>query len=231
VTINPRYERPARPSRVARDAVAWLGAWSYGYDAALGVRISRDPLAEQGGLNLYGFVQNSPLNLLDPLGHSWGSIATNFAIGLAVGVVTAAVIVVAAPAIAAVATGALVAAGVAEATAAAVVTGGAAVAAIAGTGVAAANTTADVINATQTGNWDQVAYDAGNILGAAAVVGAVWNANGGDSAVGKFDSDFGGRVKSGEITPAENFTNWLATMPTEESAALAVIGAPETGPD
>jgi uncharacterized protein RhaS with RHS repeats len=30
--------------------------------------ISRDPLAEQGGLNLYAYVHNNPIKLIDPLG-------------------------------------------------------------------------------------------------------------------------------------------------------------------
>lgn len=38
------------------------------YDVALGARISRDPIAEAGGLNLYGYVGNSPTNRTDPLG-------------------------------------------------------------------------------------------------------------------------------------------------------------------
>jgi len=30
--------------------------------------MSRDPIAEKGGLNLYGYVLNDPVNLWDPLG-------------------------------------------------------------------------------------------------------------------------------------------------------------------
>jgi len=39
-----------------------------GYDAGLGRWISEDPLGEEGGLNLYGYVGNDPLGGLDRLG-------------------------------------------------------------------------------------------------------------------------------------------------------------------
>jgi uncharacterized protein RhaS with RHS repeats len=38
------------------------------YDPALGRWLSPDPLGEAGGLNLYGYVGNDPLNAWDPLG-------------------------------------------------------------------------------------------------------------------------------------------------------------------
>jgi RHS repeat-associated protein len=38
------------------------------YDADLGRRISRDPIEEFGGLNLYGYVGNNAVNIVDPLG-------------------------------------------------------------------------------------------------------------------------------------------------------------------
>ena len=38
------------------------------YDAELGRWISEDPIAERGGVNLYGYVRNRPLNWIDPLG-------------------------------------------------------------------------------------------------------------------------------------------------------------------
>jgi RHS repeat-associated protein len=38
------------------------------YDPELGRWISEDPLGEEGGLNLYGYVGNSPLMGVDPLG-------------------------------------------------------------------------------------------------------------------------------------------------------------------
>jgi len=38
------------------------------YDSNLGRWISRDPIGEAGGLNLYGYVSNNPISLFDPLG-------------------------------------------------------------------------------------------------------------------------------------------------------------------
>ena len=38
------------------------------YDADLGRWLSRDPIGEKGGLNLYGYVGNDPMNGVDPLG-------------------------------------------------------------------------------------------------------------------------------------------------------------------
>jgi uncharacterized protein RhaS with RHS repeats len=38
------------------------------YDAKAGRWLNRDPIAEKGGLHLYGFIHNSPLNNVDPDG-------------------------------------------------------------------------------------------------------------------------------------------------------------------
>ncbi len=57
---------------------AW-GLYYYGhrfYNPTLGRWLSADPLQESGGLNLYGFVSNNPLNSIDPAGlFSWGGVA------------------------------------------------------------------------------------------------------------------------------------------------------------
>lgn len=38
------------------------------YDAELGRWLSRDPIEEEGGINLYGYVGNDPMNWVDPFG-------------------------------------------------------------------------------------------------------------------------------------------------------------------
>jgi RHS repeat-associated protein len=41
------------------------------YDPSLGRWLSRDPIGEAGGINLYGYVANHPTKLIDPLGLVW----------------------------------------------------------------------------------------------------------------------------------------------------------------
>ena len=43
-------------------------AWSYESTPGRTAWLSRDPIAERGGLNLYGYVRNSPINRTDYLG-------------------------------------------------------------------------------------------------------------------------------------------------------------------
>jgi uncharacterized protein RhaS with RHS repeats len=49
-----------------------------GYDAETGRWLSRDPIEEIGGLNLYGYVVNDPLNTFDPLGQVSAKYAAQF---------------------------------------------------------------------------------------------------------------------------------------------------------
>ena len=46
------------------------GYEAYGYESVSGRAefLSRDPLGEEGGINLYGYVGNNPISKIDPLG-------------------------------------------------------------------------------------------------------------------------------------------------------------------
>jgi len=51
-----------------------MGFWGCGYETASGQRkwLNRDPIGERGGLNLYAYVGNSPINHFDPYGLAIG---------------------------------------------------------------------------------------------------------------------------------------------------------------
>src|SRR5205823_3078293 len=52
------------------------GLYYYGfrfYDPNLQRWLNRDPIGERGGINLYAFVGNSPINRRDPLGLAYGN--------------------------------------------------------------------------------------------------------------------------------------------------------------
>ena len=54
------------------------GLYYYGYrfyDPNLQRWLNRDPIAEAGGINLYGYVGNSPVNRIDPLGFQYDPYA------------------------------------------------------------------------------------------------------------------------------------------------------------
>ena len=51
------------------------------YDGFLGQWISRDPIGESGGVNLYSYVGGNPVNRLDPSGLDWLDNASNFSAG------------------------------------------------------------------------------------------------------------------------------------------------------
>ena len=64
------------------------------YDPSLGRYVSRDPLGVAGGLNLYTYVGNDPVNRADPLGLWWKTALTVVAaVAVAVAVVVAAPVV------------------------------------------------------------------------------------------------------------------------------------------
>ena len=72
VTILPGYEPEA--TRMTRDADVCLGRKTYGYDVVLGGRVCRDPIGEDGGLNLYVYVGNNPIIRIDSLGLYFGAL-------------------------------------------------------------------------------------------------------------------------------------------------------------
>jgi len=59
-------------------AISTCHSFGY-YQAEQGRWTSRDPIRETGGMNIYGFVDNSPLNKIDHLGQNpWSSFPGNF---------------------------------------------------------------------------------------------------------------------------------------------------------
>ena len=84
ITPNPP-KLPKAPSGCSTQIINDLGRsdsrslYDYGYryyHTNLGRWISRDPIGEEGGLNLYGFVSNSPICLFDVVGLSHLSAVT-----------------------------------------------------------------------------------------------------------------------------------------------------------
>jgi len=78
-SLQPRRENPPLPTAIASDAFRFstkyldeeTGLSYYGfrfYDPRIGRWLSRDPIGERGGMNLYGFVGNNAVNNIDPLG-------------------------------------------------------------------------------------------------------------------------------------------------------------------
>jgi RHS repeat-associated protein len=65
-------ENPFRFSTKYQDDETGLNYYGYRYySASLGRWLNEDPLAEAGGMNLFGFVANDSVNRIDPLGLEW----------------------------------------------------------------------------------------------------------------------------------------------------------------
>jgi RHS repeat-associated protein len=63
------FEQPMRFSTQPYDETTGLVRYSYRFYApSLGRWLNRDPIGESGGLNLYAFVGNNPVNFIDPFG-------------------------------------------------------------------------------------------------------------------------------------------------------------------
>jgi RHS repeat-associated protein len=63
-----------------------IGQYYYGYrnySPSCGRWTARDPIGEAGGMNLYGFVGNDPVNGIDPIGLQTESLAVGWGIALA----------------------------------------------------------------------------------------------------------------------------------------------------
>ncbi|MEW6429058.1 MAG: RHS repeat-associated core domain-containing protein [Thermodesulfobacteriota bacterium] len=65
------FSQPFQYSTKRYDAATGLSYFGYRYYAAgIGRWTSRDPIGERGGVNLYGYVSNDPVDWVDPLGLS-----------------------------------------------------------------------------------------------------------------------------------------------------------------
>jgi RHS repeat-associated protein len=69
------FDQPFRFSTKRYDEDTGLSYYGYRfYSASLGRWITRDPLGEAGGINLYGFVGNNAISGIDPHGLIWSYI-------------------------------------------------------------------------------------------------------------------------------------------------------------
>ena len=182
------------------------------YDASVGRWTAKDPLRFGGAqLNLYVYTGNDPINWLDPTGLDFQSAAQCFANGALYG-----------------ALGAIVVAGVRVAAASvlpvAAVTAALSLAAV----VAGSYLGYDVGVSAYNGNWDEVAYDAGSLLGGAVTVGISGRAtaeaiNGVESPPWSLSSDWSQRYNKTLGSPSDFFDTGFS--PASAGAASAVGGA------
>jgi RHS repeat-associated protein len=70
-----RYGYTGRELDSATGLMYYRARW---YDPQQGRFLSEDPIGMLGGLNLYGYVANNPLSLVDPMGLSWQSFKCGF---------------------------------------------------------------------------------------------------------------------------------------------------------
>ena len=77
-SVSQPYEYVGREGYYREGELYLLGQrW---YDSSAGRFISRDPIGEEGGVNLYVYVGNNPLNYTDPIGNFciWAGSSTKF---------------------------------------------------------------------------------------------------------------------------------------------------------
>ncbi len=200
------------------------------YDANTGRWLSRDPIGEAAGYNLFMYANNNPYNFIDPLGQSWLSVVGYFVAGVAVGAAVAAVIIVAAPIVASVGAAGLVAAGVSAATASTIATATVTTALGVGAVVGGISTANSLYNNASSGNWDCFAYTLGTLGGGIIVGGAGGgrylannlNPSGVRSSVppswNPFTADKGyGYVRNPNLPFYQDFYNLMGTGPTPSS--------------
>jgi len=65
-----RYQFSSKPLHDRSGLYDYLYRW---YAPEIQRWVNRDPIGEKGGINLYSYVRNAPVNLIDPLGKSWMS--------------------------------------------------------------------------------------------------------------------------------------------------------------
>jgi RHS repeat-associated protein len=100
VTVAGRYQ-PLRLPGQYHDAETGLHYNRHRYyDPALGRYLGRDPMAAAGGINLYAYVGNDPVNRADPSGLMWWQMAVSAVAAIAVAVAVVMLAPVAAPALA-----------------------------------------------------------------------------------------------------------------------------------
>jgi RHS repeat-associated protein len=180
------------------------------FDPVTGRWISRDPLEEPGGVNLYGYAGDNPISRLDPLGLSWQSNLACFIKGAGIGAGGALLI-----------GGGVIAAGALGAPVALV---SAALLGVGAIGAVAAGVSG--YSAYSSGDYDSLSYTVGSFLGGAAAGGGLASSVPGVGSGPLIDP-------VGEVTnfynpfhpDGANYANALAKGPTPGGAAGALSGA------
>jgi RHS repeat-associated protein len=79
LAMGGSFDQPFQFNTKRCDQGSGLNYYGYRFYApAIGRWMNRDPLGEEGGINLYGFVQNDPVNWVDPWGLFWIGFGEGF---------------------------------------------------------------------------------------------------------------------------------------------------------
>jgi RHS repeat-associated protein len=182
--------------------------------------INPDPSGFSGGLNFYAFADGNPISLIDPFGlWTWGQVGSfglHFVEGVVVGAAITAAVIVAAPVVAAVSADLIVGYAAAYGVEVSAATAGTYAVAAVDTGLLFGGSAGVVSTAANTGvnisqgNWDAVAFNAGNLLGGygVGVNPFLGSSSGGrllaDSLTGISDGTIG--FSDGGASPAPEFS-------------------------